>query len=176
LYQWQINDALINDTKTLIYEYPPSNYQVFNQLQITPNCEILSLPNVFSTLGKITNPNEPGLACNFVPEAVTDVPLPGYRSAPNFVESLFFCETANLSDEEQKIEAYYQPGFHTIQVNMPNFSTEVAFEILDIRGRVSQKGEIHSASEQIELNSLSNGIYLLRIAGWKSQLKFAVIN
>lgn len=176
LCQWEVNAADINATQVILHQFPTNEDFQFTQLQITPNCQILVVYDTEPYIGKILYANNLGSSCGFVKDEVYYPPLRSIETVPNFVESLFQCADASLAEEnEPKIKAYYLAENHSIQVQYPELKNETSFQVFDLSGRMVQSGQIVSTQDEIALQKMTQGIYILKIKGWSSQLKFAVI-
>jgi sugar lactone lactonase YvrE len=92
LYQYDLEAPDVSASKAIVGEYDGFEYEyvqlvyqtVFKQMQLGPDCKIYMTPQAaVPFLHVINNPDEPGLACNFVQRGI-ELPCSANYSIPNF--------------------------------------------------------------------------------------------
>jgi hypothetical protein len=174
-YDLTINtpEAILN-SKTLIKVITNANNNEFNQsFQIGPDGKIYGSCEITDMLTVIENPNEPGLLCNYTPNVFSlngKYPCWGF---PNIIQSYYdnsITNVTNLFSDNIKFQIYPNPCEDYIIVQNTNNNIYIDgiknnnfnFKIYNIYGKLSKEG-ITKIGEEINVSSLSPGIYLFQI-------------
>ena len=123
--------------------------------------------NGLKTLGVINNPNNLGLACNYVKDQVDLLGKEAWWGLPYFPDSYFNdfnytnCITGISDNERDKIVAVYPNPFDdyiTIHYTEPYY-----LRLLDITSKLIHQLNVTSEYYQINTSNLEKGIYFINI-------------
>ena len=181
LYQYDMElDTTIHiaDYDGFYDEYPVFAATLY-QAQLAPNGKIYACAsNGVRYLHVINNPNEAGLACNFVQHGVA---LPVYNgwTVPNFpyfrlgrelgsgCDSLF---TAIATPYETgQVAIYPNPAQDYLQIQQHTAAQNTIFVVYDLLGRELLRQSLSPLNTQVSTEQLPSGMYLYRIINLQNQ-------
>ncbi len=185
LYQYCLNcNDTIEDTKTLIFENPYSNYFI-GQHELGPDGKIYfalgynTIPNnIFSTrnmnLCVIKNPNAEGLACDLDTSTIWLGNRRSTAGLPNMVnytlgpligsecDTVVIDTTTNISLPELEDLLIY-PNPATTQITIQSNNTEeLIYTIKTIQGQVILSGSF-MLEKSINIKDIAAGVYMVEI-------------
>lgn len=187
LYQFNLEDSDIVGSKTLIWNNPyygPGSIYPLGQHQITPNGKIFiamghTTPSwtdtfIIKSLCVINDPDEEGVACDFVPLSfylLGHTEDSGLPNSPNYnLGSLLTspCDTlaTNISkiNLAKTISLYPNPFTNEVTISMKNFErNNYNLEVYDIRGKEVCRYSLKASSTSLDLGYLQNGMYLYQV-------------
>lgn len=130
--------------------------------------------NGLKTLGVINNPNNLGLACNYVKEQVDLLGKEAWWGLPYFPDSYYNdfnytnCNTGISENERNKIVQVYPNPFNDFIII--NYTEPYQLKVLDIVGNLVYQTTITSEKYQLNTSDLKKGIYILNISNQTNSL------
>lgn len=159
LYQYDLTSPNPDLTETLLFEPIDTLNPFFAGLQITPYCEIL-VGRQNNNLGIIRYANQLGTACNYEHDAIQLANTPSPINFPNFIESEFECETAQMTSELPKeIDIKYSQQKLIIRNNI----NKTELRIYDLQGRLVLSEYLIFETNYLDVSKLKTGLYLIKI-------------
>ncbi len=145
----------------------------FFGLQLATNGKIYAAEsplNNNSYLAVINYPNNKGLSCNFVNNAVD---LNGHIASyglPNFIDSYDYSNTTvncieNIEEnKDQKISISPNPFSTSTQITLPQSYHHISLSVYDIQGKLVFQNQYNNTDKIIlNRNKLNNGMYFLKL-------------
>lgn len=181
MYQFDTWGNNVEDSKIHIDHY--DGYlnpfpTTFYHMQLGPDCKIYIIsPNGNKSMHVINNPNERGIACNFVQHSLI-LPVSNTITQPNFpvfrVSSYFACDSsitsvvAEISSPPSFVNIYPNPTDDRINILFGeewSLEYECQVSIFDSFGNcISEaKIEIRNNNSSIDLSVIPFGLYIIRI-------------
>jgi hypothetical protein len=178
IYQFDTwaDDIAASRITVAVYEYQGEFLEDnFWGMQLGPDCRLYVFCNSCDVIHVIHNPDEPGLACNFEQGAV-ELPWPIFRSQPHFpnyrlgpVGNEGLPCTPVVSVEETIIpqtELRVFPNPATQQITLTPMQISGQWVLYDGFGRVVAQAKLQLATNaQVDISSLSSGLYFWRVLG-----------
>ena len=175
LWQVDIESQNLQESLTLIdtwdKTYDPFQ-TTFHLMQMGPDCRIYmcSTSSTYS-YHVINNPNEKGVACDFVQHGVRLPYTSSVANLPNFphfrIDEEEICDPTITSvfgipiASSFEITTYPNPSSNYVQFNFPdNVSFPLNIEVLNIAGQKIYQGTISSSTQQVSIQSLPKGIHV----------------
>ncbi len=172
IYQYNISKwqkSYIMDSKTLIGNY----FFPIPDLHLTPINTILITGDLLNTVGLIQYPNNDGISCSVIPNALTITNNTAWN-CPNFVRSYFNtdstaynCDQVSVEDviRNQAFEVYPNP--FSKQTKIKTYSREITYyNLFDLKGNQLLKDNDYRLRKTDDAYVLINkklkgGIYIL---------------
>ncbi|HEX7413820.1 MAG TPA: T9SS type A sorting domain-containing protein [Bacteroidia bacterium] len=132
-------------------------------LQIAPNGKIYIAYQGINEMGVINSPNSLGLACNYLPNAVS---LLGtcWMGLPNFIDAgistTYTCGTSSIiqfANSNEQINIYPNPNNGSFVIE-PNINTKQTMHVYDVNGKMVLS-QIINGKTTIDASSLNEGVY-----------------
>jgi hypothetical protein len=200
LYQYDLTAANIPASRTTVgvwdgtYSPSPPFAATFYQMQNAPDGKIyIGCGNSTFTLHVINYPDSLGMGCDVCQHCVA---LPTYHGLglPNHPNYFLGADTTSLvcdslhvglpksAVKENAVKVFPNPAIanSTVHLQYATLQENALLQLIDINGKVVQQQWLPAWSQMqnIKLNNLSSGIYLLKISntGYKGTAKVIVQN
>ena len=182
LYQLDLEAPDVSASKTIVGEYDGFEYEyllfvyqtVFERMQPGPDCKIYMTPHApVPYLHVINNPDEPGLACNFVQRGI-ELPCSVNYSIPNFPNyrlgtgypvcdsNIVYVSSGYVPPPVQAVRVWPNPasGQVTVSLLVPLPQT-VAWHLHDQLGREVRLALLPAGQQEVEvqLAGVPPGLY-----------------
>lgn len=165
LYQFDIAiyDSLsIANSRTILH----SGYALDNQfgtIKIGPDGKLYVAKHDQQYLGVINNPNEPGLACNYMNQGLL---LNGTCNfgLNNYIEYSSYCDTSSSVELDQEFLARIYPNPTSEVLFISGISQPFDLKITDCQGKILyEENSILNGKKSIDVRHFSNGLLILEI-------------
>jgi len=177
LFQLNVNKAINDDTTTpiLIEEwngnFNPTATQ-FTLMQRGPDCRIyMNTPTSSYNYHVIKKPNEEGVACEFVQQAIEMPELTTRANIPNFpnfrIDEEEYCDPTITSlfglpiQNTNKLGLTPNPAYDSIKLEIPENKKILTGYLIDSFGQTINSKMLKG--EQLDISNLHSGIYILHI-------------
>src|SRR5690606_18313033 len=120
-------------------------------------------------LSVINNPEEKGVACNFVSHQIS---LNGGGTCrlglPNFIDCDMFSQVGLNENENTFFNVYPNPVSNQLAVNSDR---ESEFVLNSMSGQFIQSGKFQTGMNYLDLSTISSGVYLLKFQTTEGETK-----
>lgn len=193
LWQLDLEAPELPTSQLLIAEWDSFYYEFFNflfpvtfqRMQLGPDCRIyMTSHGPVAYMHVINNPDEPGLACNFVQRGL-ELPCSVNYSIPNFPNyrlgtgypvcdsSIVYVPSGYVPLPAAELRVWPNPAGSELHVARGAYPTAPAtLRLFDATGRAVRQWELSAAGERVlSLEGLADGLYFWRLASEGRQLK-----
>jgi type IX secretion system substrate protein len=186
LYQLDLDAPDILASKTIVGEYDGFIYEnvlpfqtTFERMQLGPDCKIYMTPHApVPYLHVINNPDEPGLACNFVQRGI-ELPCSANYSIPNFPNyrlgtgypvcdsNIVYVSSGYVPPPMEKIKVWPNPADDELHLENKMFSTRPAtLWLFNATGQTVRHWEMPAGQPEqtFSLEGLAEGLYFWNVS------------
>ncbi|MEA3447384.1 MAG: T9SS type A sorting domain-containing protein [Bacteroidota bacterium] len=175
-YQFDISNydsTYIMESKTIIAEGISGHFQLAldGKLYVAELDTTMGPYLGLEKLGVINNPNESGLACNYLKDTIDLMGKNHVIGLPNFVDSYFSsfkyydCDTTNNNsnfNKNHEVNIYPNPFTDIITIENKYFK-DYNMKITDETGRIILEKDIHNKVKKLNLSYLKPGSYMITL-------------
>jgi len=156
----------VNGKYVLVGSTGSATSRTFSIARVNAN---YTIDTTFDTDGKVTTTfgtNAMNEAFDMAIQADNKIVAVGYTG--NDFAIARYVGTENLSntefDRQNTVAVYPNPAKNILNINLSDYSlVNNSYQILDLNGRVVLQGNLNSATNQINIENLSSGLYLFKV-------------